>query len=296
MALRARGLAVFLTLALAIGREARAHADDRECVANAERADKLRRANKLVDARTTLQQCMKSECPRSVQRECSQAMSDVLSTLPSVVPGARDAKGRDLVDVRVSIDGKLATETLDGKALAIDPGVHVFRFELRGAASLEERVVVRPGEKNRPVTITFATPEEKEKPKEKAATKADAEEDAPIAAYVVGGIGLAALGAALLIDLNASANARELRATCAPNCAESEVDAIRDRYLLAGVTAAIGGAALITGVVLFFTHGRKAQSTQSGRGFVLPNFAFGAGGNVIHGSTSGRAATLELRF
>ena len=51
----------------------------------------------------------------------------------SVVPAAKDKKGRDIVDVKVSIDGKVVTETLDGKALPVDPGVHTFRFETKNA-------------------------------------------------------------------------------------------------------------------------------------------------------------------
>ncbi len=59
------------------------------------------------------------------------------------------------------------------------------------------------------MTITLATRDDPEKPRKEnereKTPKAETEDDAPIAAYVVGGIGVAALGVALLIDLNASA-------------------------------------------------------------------------------------------
>jgi len=46
---------------------------------------------------------------------------------------AEDTTGADTLAVRVTIDGQLLAETLDGKAVPIDPGEHVVRFELAGA-------------------------------------------------------------------------------------------------------------------------------------------------------------------
>jgi hypothetical protein len=107
-----------------------AAADDKQaCVAASEKAQQLRSAGKLGEARDQLNICGRSECPKLIQQDCTQWMSEVLANMPSVVPGAKDRKGRDLVDVRLSVDGKVATEMLDGKALVLDPGVHTFLFE-----------------------------------------------------------------------------------------------------------------------------------------------------------------------
>lgn len=241
-----------------------ARADEKQqCLSASEKAQQLRNAGKLTEARAELALCGRAECPKLVQQDCTQWMSEVLGILPSVVPGAKDRKGRDLIDVKVSIDGKVVTETLDGKALPIDPGVHTFKFETKSAPPVEEQVVVRQGEKNRILTITFATPDEakKDPPPKKEAPPPEEKPSPPYAAYITGGVGVVALGVALFIDLDANSDARNLRDTCAPKCEQSQVDDVENRYVIAGVTAALGGAALIAGVVLYFTHSSGGKTT-----------------------------------
>jgi hypothetical protein len=245
-----------------------ARADDQQvCLAASEKAQQLRNAGKLTAARVELVTCGRAECPKLVQQDCTEWMKEVLAILPTVVPGAKDDKGRDVVDAKVSVDGKLLTETLDGKPFAVDPGVHTFRFESKAAPPVEERVVVRQGEKNRIITITLSgsggSSSENEDVKSQEPSREKGSQ--PIAAYVTGGLGLLALGAALYIDLDANADARRLRETCAPNCAQTQVDDIESRYVIAGVTAAVGGAALVAGVVLFLIHDRGESKRSASR-------------------------------
>ena len=242
-----------------------ARADEKQqCVAASEKAQQLRNAGKLSDARDQLLLCGRVECPKLVQQDCTEWMREVLAILPTVVPGAKDRSGKDLVQVNVSIDGKLVTRTLDGKAIPIDPGVHTFRFDAKQGTPVEEQLVIRQGEKNRILTVTMGAPEEPADTTQPVATKPmERAGSPPIAAYVTGGVGLVALGAALYLALDANADARNLRETCAPRCEQSAVDDVENRQLIAGVTAGLGGAALIAGAVLYFTHDRGAASTAS---------------------------------
>jgi hypothetical protein len=250
-----------------------AHADDKQiCVAASEKGQQLRSAGKLVDAREQFNLCGRTECPKLIQQDCTQWMSEVLASLPSVVPGARDRRGRDVVDARLTIDGKLATETLDGKPIVVDPGVHSFVFEAKGSGAgpaVKEQLVIKPGEKNRLVSVTIATGDDVvavpgadhgigERPGE--ATRSSP----PVAAYVVGGLGVVALGVAGVMGLLANSDAHDLRSTCAPSCKQSDVDAIQTRYTIGGVTAGVGGALLITGIVLFIVHGNGNGSSRAG--------------------------------
>jgi hypothetical protein len=74
-----------------------ARADSAEaCMLAAEKAQNLRNAGKLSDAKGELSLCVRERCPALVRRDCTQWMGEVLAMLPTVVPGARDAKGRDL--------------------------------------------------------------------------------------------------------------------------------------------------------------------------------------------------------
>ena len=264
-----RVLLTAATLLALVPLASRANADEKQaCVAASEKAQQLRSAGKLGEARDQLNICGRPECPKLVQQDCTQWMSELLATLPSVVPGAKDRKGRDVVDARVTVDGKVVAEVLDGKAIVIDPGVHTFVFESKGLPSVKEQIVVKPGEKNRIVTVTFATPDDAVAPPvaagpANAGAGADSSSgsSAPVAAYVLGGVGIAALGAALYFDLAASGDAHDLRSGCSPNCAQSDVDDVKTKYTIAGVTAGIGGALLITGVVLFFVHGKGSSKT-----------------------------------
>jgi len=252
-----------------------AAADDKQvCVAASEKGQQLRSSGKLVEAREQFNLCGRTECPKLIQQDCTQWMSEVLASLPSVVPGAKDRKGRDIVEARLTIDGKVVTETLDGKPIVVDPGVHSFVFEARGAAAVggapavKEQVVVKPGEKNRIVSVTFATGDDGSAgagagtgttvPPDEAAKSSP-----PIAAYVVGALGVVALGAAGVMGLLANADARDLRDTCAPNCKQSDVDSIQTRYTIGAVTAGVGGVLLITGIVLFIVHGSGSSRTGS---------------------------------
>jgi len=260
-----------LAVAILLGAGSASADEKQACVAASEKAQQLRNAGKLSDARDQLVICGRAECPKLIQQDCTQWMSEVLGILPSVVPGAKDRKGRDIVDVKVSVDGKVVTETLDGKAHPVDPGVHTFKFETKNAPTVEEQVVVRQGEKNRILTITFATPDvDKDKDKDKD-KKGEEKATPPYAAYITGGIGILTLGVALYIDLDANAEARKLRDTCAPKCEQSQVDNVENRYVIAGVTAALGGAALIAGVVLFFTHSSGGGAKASGKAPFFPS-------------------------
>jgi len=260
--------------------------DKAQCVAASEKAQQLRNANKLSEAREQLAICGRSECPKLVSQDCTQWMSELIQSLPSIVPGAKDRKNRDIVDVRVTVDGKVVTETLDGKAIPLDPGVHAFKFETKGAPAIEEQVVIRVGEKNRILTVTFATPDSGDKKGGDKRGEPKEESSPPVAAFVVGGLGLAALGIALYLAIDADSDARSLRDTCAPKCDQGAVDDVKSQQLIAGVTAGVGGAALVAGVVLFFLHG--SGDSKSGKGSLPPV--------TITPIAGGAAAGTLLRF
>ncbi len=237
------------------------------CVAEADQGQKLRSEGKLSLAREQFVRCSRDECPGPLRQDCAQWMNEVVASLPSVVVGARDSAGRDLVDVRVSIDGSEVASELDGKPISVDPGVHTFRYERAGSGPVEEKVVVRAGEKNRPLTVTFASSEsggEKTKTAKPDAGPKSTEPSAPSSgppalAYVLGGVGLAALGAAAYFDLSASSDVDNLRKTCAPNCQQSQVDSVRTRYTVAGVAAGVGAVSLGVAAYLFLSKPEKSE-------------------------------------
>lgn len=133
-----------------------AHAIDvQACLSASERGQRARAAGKLREARDQFSICTAEGCPQLVRKDCGQWSSDVAAVIPSVVFGAKDAKGRDLFDVTVSADGEVLQKKLDGKAVALDPGPHTFRFEMAGAAAVTERALVKEGERARVINVVL---------------------------------------------------------------------------------------------------------------------------------------------
>ena len=240
-----RRAACALVAAAVVAHALPAFADDDKhmCIAASERAQTLRLEGKLIASLEQLAVCGKGVCPAIVRQDCTQWMSEVLASLPSVVVGARVAGGQDLVAVKVSIDGTLAAEKLDGRAIPIDPGVHTFRYETEGKAPITEQLVIRTGEKNRALSVVFPG----------SAHRSGALDPTPppskssslrVSGFILGGLGLISLGAALYLDLDATDTAHNLRTSCAPGCPQSQVDSVRGEYTNAWVALGIGVVAL----------------------------------------------------
>lgn len=144
-------------LALALApRVAWASDDDKQrCASAYEETQVLRKQGKLLDARERAVACSQAVCSAYVVRECTQFARDIEQSLPTVVFVVTDEKGADTTAARVMLDSKPVGLLLDGKAVELDPGEHSFHFEL-GARSIEQKAVVREGERNRIVRVSFA--------------------------------------------------------------------------------------------------------------------------------------------
>ncbi|WP_437786782.1 hypothetical protein [Sorangium sp. So ce1097] len=277
----ALSLAAALALSLAAAGAVHARPTKRACAAAYERAQGLRRDGRLLDAREALIACSQPACPPAAVADCGPWLAEVEQSLPSVVVAAKDADGRERLDVRVLVDGRLLAATLDGKALPVDPGLRTFRFEPATGQAVEERVLIREGEKNRAITVTLgapaagapaarrplaspplATPAAAPLATPAAPLATPAEPSIPPLAWVAGGVGVAglavfAVAGALSLDAEA-----DLRATCAPRCAADDVRAIRVQHAAADIGLGVGVVALGTAAWLYLTRPAAARSPQ----------------------------------
>jgi hypothetical protein len=239
-----------------------AFADDKQdCIAASEAGQDKKLGGRLREAREQLLICARDVCPALLRQDCTQWLTEIISALPSVVVGARDWQGHDLVDVTVSVDGTVVTKKLDGKPIALDPGAHTFHYEIAsGAPPVDEQLLIRQGERNRTLTVTFAPP-----PGATPISPAEEPPPAPLPArrrsfltYVFGGVGLAAIGAGAGLGLSANSDASTAReappAGCAPNCPSSRVDPIKTKYILADVSFGVGIISLGMATYFFFAH------------------------------------------
>jgi hypothetical protein len=258
------------------------------CIDASEKAQKLRAAGKLVAASQALKSCVLDACPGPVREACSQWMGEVSASLPSIVIGARDAEGKDIVDLKVSIDGAVVSEHLGGRALPIDPGGHAMRYELPDGAVVNEEILVREGEKNRPITVNFPAPAKPTIAAVAGPPAALAEVPAgprkastgnTVAGIVFAGVGAAALGTALALDLTTTnkVNADKAPTGCAntspTGCSASEVSGLKLDYDLAGVSLGVGIAlvGVATYVLLAHPFSPRAAASPASAFHIVPS-------------------------
>jgi hypothetical protein len=128
-----------------------------ECLSANEASLNARSQHKLRDARANLLKCAARSCPTDVREECTRGVNEINATLPTIVFEAKDTGGADLVAVRVTMDGEVLADHLDGSSLAVDPGAHTFSFETPGEPKAEKKLVIREGEKDRHERIVLGT-------------------------------------------------------------------------------------------------------------------------------------------
>jgi hypothetical protein len=257
---------VLLASLLTSNAEAAPKLTKNQCIDAAEEGQSLRDKGKMSEARTRFVTCASAECPGVVAKECASWLNDMEARIPTVVLGAVDATGADLVDVKVTLDGKPFADKLGGTQQPIDPGPHKLRFEYKNANPVEENVVVQERQKGRAIQAKFAdvnapaaaaAPPIPGKPPEDEANKPGP----PIAAYVLGGVGIVSLGVGAYFGITGYSEFNDLKdRNCSPNCPKDETDAISQKFLISDITLGVGVVAV--GVAAYLLLSRPKGPTQ----------------------------------
>jgi hypothetical protein len=214
---------------------ARAQVDTTECAADAVLGQKLRRSGKLGEARSHFVSCARAVCREDIVRDCASWLAQLEDEIPSVVVGARDSKGADRHDVTIAVDGAPLASGDTGRAIALDPGRHVFVFEAPGQAPITREIVLGEGQKLREVMVVVGSP---------IATSEPPRRPIPVLAYVAGGVsvlgllGFATLGAIGVSDRSSSG--------CDRGCDGSDATRVRTLFRVADVAlivSVLAGAA-----------------------------------------------------
>jgi hypothetical protein len=263
-------LAALSALGLASGA---ARADEKsECASAAEDAQALRQHGKLRAAHDRLLVCAQASCPAVVRTDCTGWLRETDAALPTVVVHALDQRGMDVVGVRVFVDGVLLADGLRGTALAVDPGPHRFVYQASGSGEVASaEVLVAQGEKGRNLSVRFAVALEPDGSRSAATVgpppPGEGGSHAPVAAYVVGAAGLAALGVFASFDAVGYSDYQGLHNGCGQthDCAPSDVDAVRTKLIVAGISLGTGVAALAAATWLFLDRpGATARAGVTG--------------------------------
>ena len=276
--------------------ETAARADDREqCASAADQAQQLRDEGKYRRAREQLLICARDVCPAPIKRDCLDWLSQVESTAPTVVFGAKDAT-KDLSDVKVYVDGAAVTDRLDGKPVQMDLGKHTVKFEYQGQIK-EEEVIIGAGQKNRNVTVTFGAAAGAGQGPTPPPGGETSKEGSIVPAVVVGSIGVLALGSFAIFGLGGKSDVSNLENTCKPHCAESDVDKARTKLIIADISLGVGIVALGVATYLFVTRPKVDAEVKTGHAAAPPprktgvsdvSFDFGALSGGAMGSVGAR--------
>ncbi|WP_394842442.1 hypothetical protein LZC95_35905 [Pendulispora brunnea] len=272
-----------------------AQGDARACVAAVEQGQILHRDGKLRKAREKFIACARDECPGPVRRDCAHWLSEVDASLPSVVFGAKLRDGRELRKGRVLFDGEPLHDSLNGRAVAVDPGAHTLRFELEGAKPLQIETVIHEGEKNRLIAPTLepldgpatppaavTAPEPSAPPPEEPKKTEPAESrPIPVAAFLTGGVALVGLAGFTYFGLKGRGELDDLRSSCGPNCPQDDVDSARSKLLVGDVFLA--GGLIAAGITTYLVLTRPTVRN--------PNVTFD-----VQASPRGATAELRARF
>jgi hypothetical protein len=240
-----------------------ARADDtakKACVGAHIEGQRLRDAGKLKAARQEFLACAVESCPALLRKDCLQWLEETDAAMPTLLIRAQ-SDGRDTADVSVLVDGESAVARLTGMPFSVDPGEHVLRFVAPDGRTKEARVVLNAGEKNRRVTVDLSggAPAPSEPPEPKRVTS-KTPAPTPTAVYVLGGVGIVAMGSFAFFGLKAFTQGNDLKASCAPACSDADSSAVHRNALIADVSLGVGIVALGAATWILLTHREPASA------------------------------------
>lgn len=290
------GAAMFA--ALAAPGVARAEGEVEACVRASDQGQQLRDEGQLSAAKAAFIRCARPACPTVVRNDCGQWLAGVNARLPTVVPALKDETGADVLDAKVSVDGKPLVASLDGKAVEVDPGPHTFRFERAGSAPVEVKVIVREGERARMVAAKLEATASA--PGTEPAPRPGDEPTSPPPAggtgggvtwvpFAVGGLGVVALGAFAYFGFSATSEVDELKTTCGRTrtCTDDQIGSVRTKLVAADVSLGIGVVALGAATVLFLVQSGSSGGAKAASAPLLTpprkagRVGLGAGGLLV---------------
>jgi hypothetical protein len=236
------------------------------CASAFEETQRLRNASRYLDANLEVLKCSNPDCGAVLSEECGRLHSELQAATPSVVFAARDKRGNELSNVTVRIDQESTAIPLDGKPVVIDPGSHIFSFWAAGHEAHSQQVVILTGEHFRAISVVLDPANAKGSDSGSNLSSSTVEQPSsrppPVASYVLGGVGLIGLSAAVVLRISGANDFDELSETCKPTCSTSAVDDVRRKYLFSNIALAVGAAASVAAVAIYFVAKPTANASS----------------------------------
>lgn len=267
------------------------------CISSNEGAQVSRQKGELRAARDQLLVCVSEGCPKPIREDCKERLAEIERAAPTIVFTAKDPAGNVLTAVTVVVDDKPFADRLDGTALLIDPGEHVFKLTASGYPPVTRKVVLREAEKNHAEEISFALggkpaapvavvappPEVAPSPIEPPPPESDPGSTQRTVAYVLGGAGIVGIGIGTIFGFVSKSTYDEATRTCPTgpaSCDDAGVSGGESAHGQAAISTAafiVGGVLLGAGLTTLLTAPKKSGVS------VQPTASAGAAGIRIGG-------------
>jgi hypothetical protein len=250
-----------------------------ECLAANNSSIDLRNGHRLRDARAQLLVCAATSCPTDVRKECLRRVDEVTAQIPTVIFEAKDASGKDLSAVAVTMDGHPLADRLVGTPISIDPGEHTFTFETAGQPRVTRQFVIQESQKDRREAVAFgAAALPASGPANSVAPASPRTPEAgsgwgtqKLLALVAGGIGMVGLGAGGAFGLQAVSKRNDAQNVCPKDCTSTDGVRMWNDALSAAqvsdVLFIVGGVGLVSGAILWLTAGPPSSAPSAQLGF-----------------------------
>jgi hypothetical protein len=261
---------VFIAVALegmGVSREGWSTDAPEECIGANATAQVRQRDGKFADAKAELAKCVAAACPQMVRDDCAKRLDELERLQPTIVFDVRDETGGDLSAVRVSVDGHLLVDRLDGTALAVDPGDHMFTFDAEGRPSVSRRAVLKIAERERRERIVFQSPASLARipvrgPQMSPTSEGDSGASRGLGtqktlALAAAGLGVIGMAVGSAFGLKSLAKHDDASRVCPIQCTDQPGVGLWQDARTAGNTSTLffvaGAVAIAGGVVLWFT-------------------------------------------
>lgn len=189
-------------------------------------------------------------------------------------------------------NGEVLGAALLGDPIPVDPGEHTIEATAPGFSSWSTTIVVGKDADAKTVSVPALVADPNVKPVEKIDTPpvAPSTNGLRIAAFVAGGVGIAALGVGAVFGGLATSDVGKADPLCPEKKCNAEgfalIEGAQTKALASTIGFGVGGAALAAGVVLFFVSRSpsKEPGPEAPRAWLVPSFGPHGGGASILGT------------
>ncbi len=235
-----------------------------ECAAAYEASQEQRASGKLRDARKSLVACSQAGCKDFIKKDCTKWLAEVDSAMPTVVFGAK-AGDSDLTDVKVKLGDEVLAESLDGKAIPMDPGTYDFVFESAEHGTKEVKFVVKEGQKAQNVEANYASDKAVPESGGGASLSTASKPSNKTLAYVLAGVGVVGIAGFAYFGLSGNSDKNGLACADTKTCTDGDLDPIKKKYLFADISLGVGIVSLGVATYLLVKSPKKEAPADAAR-------------------------------